>query len=64
MEQREQVHASTACDTERRKAFIPIHISQIYRSLMQGTFDEPSLLRTQRGEGEAKGVTQQIINNG
>ena len=44
--------------------FIPIHVSQTYRSMMHGAFDENSLLRMQRGGGEAKGVTQQIINNG
>lgn len=32
--------------------------------MMQAAFDEKSLLQTQRGEGEARGVTQQIINNG
>ncbi|KAF6227223.1 hypothetical protein HO133_008665 [Letharia lupina] len=35
-----------------------------YRLMMQAAFDEKNISQTQQGEGEAKGVTQQIINNG
>lgn len=46
-------------------AFIQIQVSQTYHSVMQATFEEKKTPQEmQRGDGEAKGVTQQIINNG
>ena len=44
-------------------AFIQIHVSQTYHAVMQATFERTTPQKLQR-DGEATGVTQQIINNG